>query len=92
MNQEEREPLDTRAMLENAFIETLSSNTKLGKAIKKQQESNEIEATATKKSNVNYNTESVLLDLYDTRDNLIETYTKIGRNTPATSSPGPGRG
>jgi len=74
MNQDytdEREPLDTKSMLESGFFARLGKDLKSLPAKKETREE-------TPKPQNNYNTENILLNLFDARDGLIETYSKAG--------------
>jgi len=62
---EEREPLDTKSMLEDAFFANLG---KTGKSIPKVKKTQEL------KADVNFNTEKLLLELFEVRDNLVEVF------------------
>jgi len=75
MNQDytdEREPLDTKGMLESGFF------ARLGKTQKTPPVKTEIPQETLP---VKYNTEKLLLGLYDVRDGLIETCSKMGLGT-----------
>jgi hypothetical protein len=63
---EDREPLNTKSMLENSFFDNLS---KIGKNTIKE---------LPKISEAQFNTEKLLLELFDTRDLLIEFFSKTG--------------
>lgn len=69
---DEREPLDTKSMLENAFFANLG---KTSKDIVSKSENKESKAQISESK---FNTEKLLLDLFDIRDTLIESYSKIG--------------
>jgi hypothetical protein len=69
---DEREPLDTKNMLENGFFARLGKTAL--KPIPTKTEVTPEPATIP----ANYNTEKVLTHLYEARDGLIETYSKVG--------------
>lgn len=69
---DEREPLDTKNMLEDGFFARLG---KVGKAPIKSEVVESIEIAETKK---HHNTEKLMISLYEVRDGLIETYSKMG--------------
>ena len=66
---EDREPLDTKAMLEKGFFDKLGNNLKIKPDSHQEKTSETI---------VKYNTEKLLLNLFEARDGLVDTYSKIG--------------
>jgi len=68
----DREPLDTKDMLEKGFFDRLGKTPKTTPKVVSQ------DITAAKEQ---YNTEKLLLNLFEARDGLTETYSKIGIST-----------
>lgn len=66
----EREPLNTKSMIEEAFFKNLGKSSKTTPKAES--------SIVAKESSVKYNTEDLLLKLFDARDGLVETYSKIG--------------
>lgn len=71
-NVEDREILDTKSMLEDGFFASLSKTSK-NPALKKEAVQEVVSAPSPQ-----FNTEKVLTGLFEARDGLVETYTKIG--------------
>lgn len=69
---ENREPLDTKSMLEEGFFNRLGKNLKPLPKENKQ---------VISEAKTNYNTEKLLLNLFEARDGLIENYSKLGINS-----------
>jgi len=77
---EEREPLNTRNMLEEGFFANLSNKSK-AKIDSKQP----IEETILEKTS-NINTEKLLVELYEIRDEMIESTNEIGLGSKIAST------
>lgn len=78
--EEEREPLNTRDMLENAFFANLG---KKGTKIPVEAENTSIPKTANTDSSIDV--ENILMQLYETRDGLIESVSKMGVTSSSES-------
>jgi hypothetical protein len=77
---EDREPLDTMGMLESAFIKNLA-NPDLKNKIATAKANVPIKETAK-----NYNTENLLMSLYEVRDDLIESFKEIDLDSNLSQS------
>lgn len=88
---ENREILDTKNMLEDGFFARLGNIKVSPKKVKEMQESIDMEESENSRVNtrgkreevsyntgVNYNTEKILMDLFEARDMLIDSFSKIG--------------
>jgi hypothetical protein len=74
-NVEDREILNTQDMIEQGFLSRLGNKmANLPKKVAATEESEYVEQPKT----VKYNTEKLLLSLYEVKDGLIDTYAKIG--------------
>ena len=78
---EEREPLDTKNMLETAFFENLKNGPTPRKAVK---EVPKLEVTVKTENDVS--TEELLTELFDVRDGLIDSFENVDIASPIANN------
>lgn len=82
---EEIEELDTVGMLERGFLMNLA-NPELKNKIKESKASESIRESLIKESISNYNTEEMLMALYEVRDSLIDSFKNIDIDSEISQS------
>jgi len=89
MSNEKREILDTKNMLEDGFFARLGNIKVSPKKVQEMREAMENEEDSPQKEYiekpVNYNTERILVDLFESRDILIDSFSKIGITSQSQS-------
>ena len=89
MSNEKREILDTKNMLEDGFFARLGNIKVSPKKVQEMREAMENEEDLPQKEYiekpVNYNTERILVDLFESRDILIDSFSKIGITSQSQS-------
>ena len=81
-NTEDREPLNTLNMIEEAFFSKLNATTK--DKISKAERNDPVEKISVPKSNIN--TEKLLIELYDMRDEMIDSFKDVDISSRVAST------